>query len=177
MKERVGEDQDGKLWSWLVSDKGHVEPEEWARAAAAWKDPSPNPPALQRGRAESALPWLHAGHRHSSLLWLGASSCLCVHFVLAKRKAEAPLLSPPDMRSWLIGKDPDAGKDWKQEGKRVTEDVRVGWHPWLNGHEFEQSPGEGEGKGSLACCSPWTCKETRLSDWTTTKQKLWEADN
>ena len=66
-------------------DRGHVKPEEWARAAAVWKDSSPNSPALQR--AELALPWRDAGHRHSSLLWLGASSCLCVHLVSAKQKS------------------------------------------------------------------------------------------
>ena len=58
------------------------------------------------------------------------------------------------MCNWLIGKDPDAGKDWRREEKRTTEDEIVGWHHWLNGHEFEQAPGVGEGQGSLAWCSP-----------------------
>ena len=75
-------------------------------------------------------------------------------------EAEAPLLWPPDVKSWLIGKDPDAGKDWKQEKKGVTEDKMVGWHHWLNGHEFPQTPGDGEEQGSLVCCSPWDCKES-----------------
>ena len=70
-------------------------------------------------------------------------------------KAEAPILWPPDVKSQLIGKDPDAGKDWRQEEKWVTEDEMVGWHHWLNGHEFEQTPGDTEGQGSLVCCSPW----------------------
>ena len=61
--------------------------------------------------------------------------------------------------SWLIRKDPDAGKDWRQEEKRTTEDKMVGWHRWLNGHEFEHAPGDGEGPGSLVCCSPWDHKE------------------
>ena len=59
-----------------------------------------------------------------------------------------------------LGKDPDAGKDWRQEEKGMTEDDMVGWHHWLNGHEFEQAPGVGEGQESLACCSPWGCKES-----------------
>ena len=75
-------------------------------------------------------------------------------------KAEAPILRPPDTKSWLIGKDPDAGKDWRQEEKGVTEDETFGWHHWLNGHESEQALGDGEGQGSLACCSPWGFKES-----------------
>ena len=69
-------------------------------------------------------------------------------------EAEAPILWPPDAKNWLIGKDPDAGKDWRRE-KGMTEDEMLGWHHWLNGHEFEQTPGVGDGQGSLACCSPW----------------------
>ena len=69
-------------------------------------------------------------------------------------EAEAPILWPPDVKSWLIGKDPNAGKDWKQE-KGTTEDEMVGWHHQLGGHEFEQTPGAGDGQGSLECCSPW----------------------
>ena len=65
----------------------------------------------------------------------------------------------PDAKSWLIRKDPDAGKDWGQEEKGAIEDEMVGWHHWCNGHEFEQVPGDSEGQGSLACCSPWGCKE------------------
>ena len=65
---------------------------------------------------------------------------------------EAPILWPPDVKSRLIGKDSDAGKDWGQEEKWVTEDEMVGWHHWLNGYEFEQTPGDSGGQGSLACC-------------------------
>ena len=74
-------------------------------------------------------------------------------------EAEAPTLWPPNTKSQLIGRDPDAGKDWRQEGKGTTEDKMVGWHHQFNGHEFEQAPGVGDGQGSLACCSPWGCKE------------------
>ena len=65
-----------------------------------------------------------------------------------------------NVKSRLIGKDPDAGKDWGQEEKGATENEMVGWYHWINGHEFEQTPGDNEGLGSLACCSPWGCKES-----------------
>ena len=82
-------------------------------------------------------------------------------------KAEAPILCPPASRNWLIGKDPDAGQDWGQEEKGTTEDEMVGWHHWLNEHEFEQAPGVGDGQGSLACCSLGVAKsQTQLSNWT-----------
>ena len=64
------------------------------------------------------------------------------------------------MKSRLTEKDPDAGKDWGQEEKEATEDEMVGWHHRLNGHELEQTPGNGEGQGSLMCCSPWDRKES-----------------
>ena len=64
---------------------------------------------------------------------------------------------------WLIGKDPDAGKDWRQEKKGVTEDKMVGWHHRLNGHEFKQTPGDGEGQGSLVCCSPYGHKDSDMT--------------
>ena len=69
-------------------------------------------------------------------------------------EVETPILWPPDAKNWFIGKDPDARKDWGQEEKGMPEDEMVGWHHWLNGHEFEQIPGDSEGQGSLACCSP-----------------------
>ena len=78
-------------------------------------------------------------------------------------EAEAPILWPPDVKSRLIGKDPDAGKGWGQEEKRVTEDEMVGWHHRLNGHEFEQAQRDGEGQRSLVFCSPWGCKESDMT--------------
>ena len=83
-------------------------------------------------------------------------------------EAEAPILWPPDAKNWLIRKDPDAGKDWRQEEKGTTEDEMVGCHHWLDGLEFEQALGIGEGQGSLVCCSPWIAEWTQLSDWTVT---------
>ena len=83
-------------------------------------------------------------------------------------EAETPILWAPDAKNWLIGKDPDAGKDWGQEEKGMTEDEMVGWHHWLEGHEFELALGVGNGQGSLVCCSPWGSKEldtTEQLDW------------
>ena len=75
----------------------------------------------------------------------------------------------PDTKRQLIGKDPDAGKDWGQEEKGVTEDETVGWHHWLNGREFMQTQGDSEGQGTLVGCSSWVSKsQIWLSDWTTT---------
>ena len=87
-------------------------------------------------------------------------------------EAEASILWPPEAKNWFIGKDLDAGKDWRQEEKGMTEDEMVGWHDWHNGHEFEQAPGVGDGQESLVCCSPWGGKsQTLLSDWTDQKCK------
>ena len=80
--------------------------------------------------------------------------------LLSLYDAETPKLCPPDVKSWLIGKDPDSGEDRGQEEKGVTEDEMVGWHHWLNGHEFEQTQGESEGQGSLVCCNSWGHKES-----------------
>ena len=84
-------------------------------------------------------------------------------------EAEAPILWPPNVKNWLTGKDPDGGKDWRWEEKGMTDNETVGWHHWLDGHEFEQALGVGDGQGSLACCSPWGRKEsdtTELLKWT-----------
>ena len=88
---------------------------------------------------------------------------------IGRTDAETPILWPRDVKNWLIEKDPDAGKDWRQDEKGTTEDEMVGWHHQLNGHEFEQAPGVGDGQGSLACCSPWGCKESDITErlnWT-----------
>ena len=88
---------------------------------------------------------------------------------IGRTDAEAAIFWPPDAKNWLIRKDPDAGKDWRQEEKGTTEDVMLGWHHWHDGHEFEQAPGVG-GQGSLECCSPWDPEESdRMSDWTELK--------
>ena len=87
-------------------------------------------------------------------------------------EAETPILWPPNAKNWLIGKDSDAGKNWRQEEKGMTEDEMVGWHHQLHGHEFEQALGVGDGQGSLAFCSPCGCKELDI-----TEQLNWTEDS
>ena len=88
-------------------------------------------------------------------------------------KAETLILWLLYVENWLIGKDPDAGKDWRQEEKGKTEDETVGWHHWFYGHSFEQASGVGDGRGSLVCCSPWGLKESDTElNWN--NQKFWE---
>ena len=90
-------------------------------------------------------------------------------------EAEAPILWPPDAKNWLIRKDPDAGKDWRQEETGMTEDEVYQWHHQLDGHEFEQALGDGDGQGSLVCCSPWGHRVWH--DWVTElryKQVHWQ---
>ena len=84
-------------------------------------------------------------------------------------KLETSILWPPDAKNWLTGKDPDAGEDWRQEEKGMTEGEMVERHQWLDGHEFEQAPGVGDEQGSLACSTPWGRKEsdtTERLNWT-----------
>ena len=80
-------------------------------------------------------------------------------------EAETPILGPPDAKSWLIWKDPDAGKDWGQEVKGMTEDEMVGWHHWLDGRGFGWTLGIGDGQGGLACCNSWGHKESDTTEW------------
>ena len=95
-------------------------------------------------------------------------------------EAEAPILWPPDVKNWLIGKDPDSEKDWRQEEKGMTEDEMVGWHHQLDGYEFEQALGVGDGQGrSLACCSPLCMGSQRVGhNWVTelnwTENRVWD---
>ena len=92
-----------------------------------------------------------------------------IFFGRADAEAEAPILWPSEAKNWLIRKDPDTGKDWRQE-KGMTEDEIVGWHHQLNGHEFEQALGDGEGQGSLACYSSWGLRVRH--DWATEQQQI-----
>ena len=90
----------------------------------------------------------------------------------ADAEAEGSVLWPPDVKSQLIGKEPDAGKDWRHEEMGTTEDEMVGWYHRLNGHESEWTPEVGEEQGSLVCCSPWGCKESDTTErlyWTETE--------
>ena len=88
-----------------------------------------------------------------------------VFFGTTDAKAETPILWPPHVKSWLIGKDSDAGRDWGQEEKGTTEDEMAGWHHRLEGHEFGWTPGVGDGQGGLACCGSWGHKEWDMTEW------------
>ena len=88
-------------------------------------------------------------------------------------KAETPILWPPHVKSWLIWKDPDAGKDWGQEEKGTTENEKVGWHHWLNGRESGWTPGDGDEQGSLACCDSWGRKESDTTEWLNWTELSW----
>ena len=97
----------------------------------------------------------------------------CVFIGRTDVEAETPILWPPDAKSWLIGKDPNAGKDWGQEEKGTIEDEMVGWHHWLNGHGFEWTLGVGVGQGGLACCGSWSCKELGMTEWLNWTELKW----
>ena len=86
-------------------------------------------------------------------------------------EAETPILWPPHAKSWLIGKDSDAGRDWGQEEKGMTEDEMAGWHHWLDGHKSGWTLGVGDGQGGLACCNLWDHKESDTTEWLNWKKK------
>ena len=100
------------------------------------------------------IQWVHP-KGYQSLIFTGRTDA----------DAEAPILWPPDAKDWFIGKDPDARQNWREEEQRMTEDEMARWHHWLNGHEFEQTLGGGDGQGSLACFSPWGRKESDTTVW------------
>ena len=89
----------------------------------------------------------------------------CIFIGRTDVETETPVLWPPDATSWLIWKDPDTGKDWRWEEKGIAEKEMVGWHHWLNGHEFEKTPRDSEREGSLVCYNPWGNKESGLCIW------------
>ena len=93
--------------------------------------------------------------RDQSLVFIGRTDA----------KAETPILWPPYAKCWLIGKNSDACRDWGQEEKGLTEDKMAGWHHWLDGHEFEWTPGVVDGQGGLACCDSWGLKESDTTEW------------
>ena len=121
------------------------------------------------------VPWT-ARRSNQSILKEISSACSLEGLIL---KLKLPILLPPDVKSWLIGKDPDSGNNWGQEEKGMTEDEMVGWRNWLNGHRFGWTPGIGDGQGGLVCCGSWGHKEldmTERMNWTELNwwdQMLW----
>ena len=133
---------------------------------------------LWRKLSAKELMLLNCGIGEDSWESLGLQGDITVHskrdqyWVFIRRtdaKAETPILWPPHAKSWLIGKDCDAGRDWRQAEKKMTEDEMAGRHHWLEGHEFEWTPRAGDGQGGLACCNSWGRKEsdtTERLNWT-----------
>ena len=115
-----------------------------------------------------------------AIIFSHSEGCLLILFIVLRAQpwlfigmtdaeAKAPILWPPDVKNWLIWKDSDSGKDWGLEKKGMTEDKMVGWHHWLDRHEFDLAPGVGDGQGGLACCSLWCHKESDMTEqlkWT-----------
>ena len=143
------------IWMWELNYKESWAPKNWC----FWTE-------VQEKTLESPLDSkeIQAVHPKGNWSWIFIGK--------TDPEAETPILWPPDAWNWLIGKDPDAGKDRRQEQKGTTEDEMVGWHHWLNGHEFEQALRVDDGQGSLACCSPWGHKESDMTqrlNWTERK--------
>ena len=141
------------VWMWDLDQKEGLSAEELVfSSCGAGEDSSESPGSkeIKPIKPKGNQPWIFIG----------------------RTDTVAPLIWPPDVKSQLIGKDPDAGKDWGREEKEVTEDEMAGWHHWLNGHEFEQTLGDSEGQGSLACCSPWGCKESNMTYWLNNNSNL-----
>ena len=109
----------------------------------------------------------------SSLVLLEEGVCYWDFFGRNDAKAETPVLWLPHGKSWLIGKDSDAGRDWGQEEKGTTEDEMAGWHHWLDGCESEWTLGVGDGQGGLACCDSWGCKESDTTEWLIWSDLIW----
>ena len=128
-------------WMWELDYKESWAPKNWC----FWTVVLEKTPKIQPVHPKGDQSWIFTGRTDA--------------------EAETPILWPPDVINWLIGKDPDAGKDWGQEEKGTTEDEMVGWHHRLSGHEFEQALGVGDGQGGLVCCSPWGHKESDTTEW------------
>ena len=138
------------VWMWELDYKESWEPKNWCFWIVVLEKTLESPL-----NCKEIKPLNHKGNQ--SWIFTGRTD------------AKAPILWPPVANNWVTGKDPDAGKDWRQEEKRTTEDEMVRWHHWLYGHEFEQPLRVGDGQGSLACRSPWSCKELYTSEqlkWT-----------
>ena len=110
-------------------------------------------------------PWNKHTHIWSIILWQSKTNQSWMFVGRTDAEAETPILWSPNAKNWLIGKDPDAREDWRQEKKGTTEDEMVRWYDQLNGHEFEQALGVGDGQGGLVCYSPLCCKESDITEW------------
>ena len=133
------------VWMWELDYKESWAPKNWCFWTVMLEKTLESPLEIQPVHPKGNQSWIFIGRTDA--------------------EAETPILWPSDAKNWLIWKDPDAGKDWRWEVKGLTEDEIVGWHHWLDGHEFEQAPGIDGGQGSLVCCSPWGHRVRH--DWAT----------
>ena len=138
----------GRVWMWELDYKESWAPKNWCFWTVVMEKTLESP--LDCKEIQPIHP-----KRDQSWVFFGRTAV----------ETETPILWPPEGKSWLIWKDPDAGKDWGQEEKGTTEDEMVGWHHRLEVLEFDQALGVGAGKGSLACCSPWYHKESDTNEW------------
>ena len=142
------------VWMWELDSKEGWTPENWCFWAMVLVKTLESPldcKEIKPVNPKKNQPWIFIG----------------------RNEAEAVILWPPDEKSQLIGKDPGAGKDWRQEVKGVTEDEMAGWHHRLDGHEFEQTPRDSEGQRSLACCTPWDHKKSDMAEWLNNNYLIW----
>ena len=157
-----------RVWMWELDHRESWAPKNWCFWTMVLEKTLESPldcKEIQPVHPKGNQPWIFIGRTDA--------------------EADTLILWPPDVKNWIIGKDPDAGKDWRQEEKGTMEEEIVGWHHRLDGLEFEEALGAGDGQGGLVCCSPWGCKESdtteRLS-WTelrcsvTTKSGWWHHD-
>ena len=135
------------VWMWDLDYKKSCMPKNWCFWTVALEKTLESP-----FNCKEIQPVHPKGHQ--SWVFIGRSDV----------EAETPILWPPDVKSWLIWKDPDAAKDWGQEEKETTENEMVGLHHRLNGHGFGWTPGVGDGQGSLVCCGSWGCKELDMTE-------------
>ena len=138
----------GHVWMWELDLEESWAPKNWCFWTVVLEKTLESPLAykeIQPIHSEGDQPWDFFGRTDA--------------------KAETPILWPPHAKSWLIGKDSDAGRVWGQEEKGTTEDEMAGWHHWLDGRESEWTPGAGDEQGGLACCSSWGRKELYMTEW------------
>ena len=140
----------GLVWMWELDCEENWAPKNWCLWTLVLEKTLESPldcKEIQLVHSEEDQPWDFFGRNDA--------------------KAETPVLWPPHAKSWLIGKYSDAGTDWGQEEKGMTEDEMAGWHHWLDGRESEWTPGVGDGQGGLICCDSWGRKESDMTDnWT-----------
>ena len=138
----------GHVWMWELDCEEGWAPKNWCSWTVVLEKTLESPldcKEIQSVHSEGDQPWDFFGRNDA--------------------KAETPILCAPHVKSWLIGKDSDAGRDWGQEEKGMPEDEMAGWHHWLDGRESEWTPGGGDGQGSLACCDSWGRKESDTTEW------------